>query len=203
MLTVTSVAAQDSIPVGPHTPWQGQPHQAIRDVLAMARAGKSPSIDIGRLINVIPPSKFLQLMWSELSVAASLGQTESCRRIATFILTMPQESNMPPLLPIFLHTVLPALITGIDRQQPPEQTMNVELLVSIISSVLTASLHLEWGLRSVRGEQCDVLGRSSVSMVRRFAADMRIRKNSLTSQAITQRLSSSPSFIANFPVFMN
>lgn len=203
LFNASLVAAQDSLSMGgTHMTWQDQSSQAIRDTLAIARAAKTPSIDIDRLINVTPPSKFLQLMWWELSVPASLGQMERCQRIAIFILTMPRASNMPPLLPIFLHIVLPSLIASIDRQQPSEQTMNVEFLVSIISSVLTASLHLEWGLRSVRDEHSDDLGQSSVAMARRLAADMRIRKNSPTSQVITQRLSSSPSFIANFPMFM-
>ena len=79
--------------------------------------------------------------------------------------------------------------------------MNIELLVTIISSVLTASLHLEWALHSVTGETRQVLGQSSAAMTRRFAGALRHR--SPTSEAIVQRLTSSPAFVANFPTFMS
>jgi mediator of RNA polymerase II transcription subunit 5 len=95
--------------------------------------------------------------------------------------------------------VVPSLIAISDRQQPPEQTMATELLVTVISSVLTASLHLEWAIHSITGTTHHVLGQSSASITRRFAAALRHR--SLTGQAIIQRLSASPSFVANFPTF--
>jgi mediator of RNA polymerase II transcription subunit 5 len=123
---------------------------------------------------------------------------EICQRIATFVLTIPRSSGVP-LLPIFFHLVVPSLIATIDRQQPPEQSMATELLVTVISSVLTASLHLEWAIHSITGATHHVLGQSSAGFTRRFAAALRHR--SLTGQAIVQRLSSSPSFVANFPTF--
>lgn len=151
----------------------------------------------------MPPAKFIHLLWSELIVSASLGEMESCRRIATFVLTMPRSLNTPPLLPIFLFIVLPSLIAAIDLYQPPEQTMNLELLVTIVSSALTAALHLELAIRSVVGEHPFVLGQPTTAIARRFAAELRERKNSHTSVTILQRLASSQPFVANFPVFMN
>ncbi|KAF8078548.1 hypothetical protein FPV67DRAFT_62362 [Lyophyllum atratum] len=136
----------------------------------------------------MPPTRFLQLLWSELVISASVGEMESCRRIATFVLTMPRCSGTPPLLPIFLHVVSPSLIFAIDHQQPPEHTMKVELLVTIVSSALTAALHLELGIRSVTGEHRLVLGQSSSGMARRFAADLGARRDH-TSRAILQRAS--------------
>jgi len=128
---------------------------------------------------------------------------ESCRRIATFVLTMPRSPNTPSLLPIFLFIISPALISAIDHHQPPEQTVSLELLVTIVSSVLTAALHLELAIRSVIGEHPSVLGQPSAAIARRFAAELRGRKGSHTSVTILQRLASSQSFVANFPVFMN
>lgn len=183
-------------------PWQELPRQSIRDAFAIARTGKASFLDIERCIVTTSPSKFLQLMWSEMVVAASLGEMEICKRIATFVLATPRSPTTPPLLPIFLHVVLPPLIATIDHQQPPEQTMNVELLVTIVSSVLTAALHLEWAIRSTSGEHRSVLGQPSTSMARRFVNDLRARKKSYTSGTVVQRLASSQSFVANFPVFM-
>lgn len=149
------------------------------------------------------PSKFIQLLWSELSIAAGLGQMEDCRRMATFILVvLPRSPNTPRLLPIFMHMTLPSLITTIDRQQSQEQAMNIELLVAIVSSVLTAALHMEWAAHMV----CDgkyVLGPPSMSLARKLAEDLRGENRSRTSGLIAQRLTASPSFVANFPVFMS
>ena len=169
----------------------------------MIRSGKAPALYIERYIRITPPSKFLHLLWSELAVSASLGEMEICRRIATFVLTMPRSPNTPPLLPIFLFIISPALIDAIDHHQPPEQTMNLELLVTIVSSALSAALHLELAIRSVMGEHPSLLGQPSAAIARRFAAELRERKKSHTSVTILQRLASSQSFVANFPVFMN
>lgn len=182
--------------------WQDQPRQAIQNALAMARAGKAPWIDVERCIKVASPVKFLQMLWSELAVSASLGEMELSRRIAIFVLTMPRSPNTPPLFPVFLHVLLPTLVSAIDRQQPPEQTMSIELIVSVVSSSLTAALHLEWGLRSVSEEQRIVLGQSSMAMARSVASLLRARHAAPTGMLIAKRLSSSQKFVANFPVFM-
>ena len=158
-------------------------------------------MDIQRCLKTLPPIKFLQLFWSELLAAASLGELEACRRIATFVLTTPQDSNMPPVLPIFLHIILPSLIADTDKQPPPEQTMSIELMVAIISSVLNAAIHLEWAMKSALGEDRLMLGQSSTAASRRLALDLRRNRKSNVSNTIVQRLSSSPSFVANFPVF--
>jgi mediator of RNA polymerase II transcription subunit 5 len=179
-----------------------QPRLAIREALQFARAGKAPSIDIDRCLTITSPSKFIQLLWSELSVVASLGQMEDCRRFATFVLVIFLRSpSRPRLLPLFIHVTLPSLIAAIDHQQPQEQAMNVELMVAIVSSVLTAALHMEWAVHLVCRYKY-VLGQSTMSMARKLAEDLRGRKHNRTSVVIAQRLAASPSFIANFPVFM-
>lgn len=197
----TNPLRQDSLSVRTHS--ENEPRQSIQTALAMARSGKAPALYVERCIRIMPPSRFLHLLWSELVVSASLGEMESCRRIATFVLTMPRAASTPPLLPIFLFIVSPTLIAAIDHLQPPEQTVNLELLVAIISSVLTAALHVELAIRSVMGEHSSVLGQPSAAIARRFAAELRERKNSHTSVTVLQRLASSQSFVANFPVFMN
>ncbi|KDQ63670.1 hypothetical protein JAAARDRAFT_189219 [Jaapia argillacea MUCL 33604] len=200
-LSIPNENGQASLSLGPQIAWMDQPRQAIRDALSMARSGKAPALDVDRCLLVTTPSKFLHLFWSELSTATSLGAMEVCRRLATFALAMPRLSGTPPLLPIFLHVVLPSLISSIDHQPASEQSVNIELLVSIISSSLTSALHLEVALHKVCGEQRPVLGQLSSGMARRLASDLR-RKGSPTAGVIAHRLSSSASFVANFPTFI-
>jgi len=177
------------------------PRLAIREALQFARNGKAPSIDLDRCLTITSPSKFIQLLWSELSVAASLGQMEDCSRIAAFVfVAVPRAPSTPKLLPLFIHIALPSIISAIDRQQPQEHAMSVELVVAILSSVLTAALHLERAVHMV----CDnkyVLGPSAISMVRKLAANLRGIKHSRTSALIAKRLAASPSFVATFPMF--
>ena len=180
-----------------------EPKQAIQAAFTLARAGKAPVLDVERCIEIIPPTKFLQLLWSELIGAATMGEMENCRRIATFVMTMPRTLTSAPLLPIFLHIVTPWLMATLEHQPSAEHAMNVELLVTVISSVLTFALHLELAMHSVTRERRSVLGESSSGMARKFAATLRGSKTSRTSQAIIQSLAGSPSFVANFPMFMN
>ncbi|CAA7266513.1 unnamed protein product [Cyclocybe aegerita] len=192
----------DALPVQPTTGqiWYQQVQQAIQTAFTAARSHKTPFLDVKRCLKFLPPIKFLQLLWAELQVAASLGEVEACRRIATFVLTMPQDSTVFPLLPIFLHVVLPSVIAPIERQQPPDQT-SIELVVAIVSSTLNAALHLEWAMRSVSGDDRLVLGQSSTSMARRLALDLRSNRASQVYRTILQQLASSQALVANFPVF--
>ncbi|KAG7450430.1 uncharacterized protein BT62DRAFT_978575 [Guyanagaster necrorhizus] len=189
---------QHAMSLGMHVSWQEQSKQAIQNVLAMARAGKAPSINLDRLVKTTTPSKFLRSLWTELSLSAGLAETETFRRFITFVLTTPLSSAGPPLLPIFLHTVLPSLLVSVDASQTHA---NIELLVITVSSVLTAASHLELALRGTRWEHRLVFGHPIASMARRLATDLR-NANSYAGTAIIQRLSSSQSFVANFPVFM-
>ena len=130
-----------------------------------------------------------------------------------------------PLLPLFLHVVLPGIIAQADELQPKEeQTVRVDLLVNVISSVLNAALHLEWAMRSVSEQQqkqtspqqrqqqtpvapsqdqlaIPVLGQTSSGMARRLAVDLRRNRTSDVSKMILQRLATAHPFVANFPVF--
>jgi mediator of RNA polymerase II transcription subunit 5 len=99
-----------------------------------------------------------------------------------------------------MHTVLPLLITTVDRQYPQEQMVNIEFLVTIISSALTAALHLEWALHLVTG-QTHVRGQGSAVMLSVLARQLRGKKHSPTSKALAQRLCTSTSFMVNFPSF--
>ncbi|KAI0704950.1 hypothetical protein BC835DRAFT_1261628 [Cytidiella melzeri] len=175
--------------------------QAIRNALASARAGKPPFLDIDRCLYCMNPTKFLFSLWTELTLASTMGELEAPRRIATYILTTPQPARSPPLLPIFLHLVLPSLIASADQLLPPEQTMAAELLVSVISSALTSALYVEWALLSACKEQRVVLGQPALAMARRLGEDLRRKTNSPTSNVIIQRLATSSSFMANFPMF--
>lgn len=99
-----------------------------------------------------------------------------------------------------MHT----LLARIDSDKPAVQSVNVELLVAIISSSLTAVLHFEWALRSgeAQAEARNPVGQPSVALARRLATDLK-RSKSKTAETIMQRLSSAPSFVANFPMMVS
>ncbi|KAL0580378.1 hypothetical protein V5O48_001623 [Marasmius crinis-equi] len=182
--------------------WRNQPKQAIQDALASARAGKGPFIDVARCLKVLAPTRFLELLWSQLVVAAGVGgSTEGGKRLAVFILTLPFPGS-PPLFPIFINTVLPSLISHIDQLPASDQAVQTELLHSILTSLFTAAISTEVAMRSVLGQQGPVLGQHSSVMARRLVTELRTRKHSYTSKSLSQRLSSSTSCVANFPIFM-
>ncbi|KAF8216143.1 hypothetical protein K438DRAFT_1800130 [Mycena galopus ATCC 62051] len=186
--------------LGSQIPGQSQPRQAIRDAIAKARGSKAPALDVERSIKTCGCEKFLQILWSELLATANLGETDICTRIATFAVTIPRSLGSPPLLAMFLNISLPGLLTSIDNRQVGDQTVAIELLGSILSSILTSSLHLDLAFTEVSRP---VLGQPSIVMARRVAIDLRLRakKQSHASKMILQRLGSSQSFVANFPVF--
>lgn len=161
-----------------------------------SRNRKTSFIDIHQCLLILSPTRFLQLLWTELMLGATMpGNMEICRRLATYILVQPDSK--PPLLPIFMHGLVPSLLSFIDTQEPAEQTVSVELLMTIISSSLTAALHLELALSS-----SEALGQASSAIARRLALELRSRRSSQTGKIILKRLSSSQSFVTNFPVFM-
>ena len=176
---------------------------AVREAFASARAKKAPSLDVDRCLLLTTPSKFLSILWAELTVASTMGQMDACRRIATYVLSMPRSPRSPPLLPVFLHLIFPSLVSAADRLMPNEQTLAVELLVAVVSSALTAALYVEWALLSVCKEKQLVLGQPALMMARRLSSDLR-RKGptaSPTGTAVLQRLTSNGPFMANFPTF--
>lgn len=131
-----------------------------------------------------------------------MGELEAPRYLATYILSTPRAPHSPPLLPVFLHVILPTIITSVDQRSPAEQTILVELIIGIISSALTAALFVEWALLSVCKEQRLVLGQPALTMARRLSGELRKRPHSPTSTVVAQRLGASSSFMANFPTFM-
>lgn len=195
-----STAAQEAPSIPPET-FLHLPRREIREAFMFARERKGPHIDVARCLTIITPTKFLLLFWSELCVAANLGEIETCRRLATFVLVTPR-SGAPPLLPLFVHNVLPVLIARIDQQTGDANT-NIDLMVTIASTILSAALHLEWAIQTVCSEQKVIAGQTSAMIARKLASDLRAQKtNSRTSAVMLQRLSGVPTFIANFPVFM-
>lgn len=195
-----SPAAQESPSIPPES-FLHLPRREIREAFMLARERKGPQIDVARCLTIITPTKFLLLFWSELCAAASLGEIETCRRLATFVLVTPR-SSAPPLLPLFVHNVLPILIARID-QQPGDANTNIDLMVTTVSTVLSAALHLEWAIQTVCSEQKAIAGQTSAMIARKLASDLRAQRlNSQTSAMMLQRLSGMPTFIANFPVFM-
>lgn len=198
-------------------------------------------------------TNFLRGLWGQMTSGMAntdllvLGWSEACRRVGVYVLTMPMRGawvgepgepqavadampertkrrGAPPLLPVFMHLVIPSIIYTIDRRlSMQDQTSMIELLTSIIFSSLTAALNLEWALSNIGNLLGDgtasnsakgaggadgnarriphILGASSNSVARRLAADLRARKDSQACRLILERLGSSQSFVANFPYF--
>ena len=102
------------------TPWVNplpRTRQVIREAL---RRDKPASLDVDAILLHTPPTKFLHLFWSELSVSASMGNMDQCKRLATHLLVIvPSTSSggcVPQLMPVFLHSILPSVIAKMDRE---------------------------------------------------------------------------------------
>ncbi|KAI0639768.1 mediator complex subunit Med5-domain-containing protein [Trametes polyzona] len=184
----------------PTAHWHEQARHLVTSTFAAARGGRAVALDVDRCLLLSPPTHFLTMLFAELSLAY-MGDTEFPRRIATFVLTMPRTPRSPPLLPIFLHLVLPSLVAAADSMSPTEQAMQVDFLVAVISSSLTSALHLEWALLTTCGEERPVLGQSVTSMARRLAGDVRRRGSGPSAAMVLQRLAAMQPFVANFPTF--
>ncbi|KAF9822045.1 hypothetical protein IEO21_00039 [Rhodonia placenta] len=182
-----------------NTAWTDHSSQAIRNAFADAQA---PALDVDRCLLFNSPTDFLMMLWNEILVTAARGNIETPKRIATYVLTMPRRAQSPPLLPIFLHEHVPGLVATADSFSLSEQATTGELLIAIISSALTAALHLEYALHSVCGEQQMVLGQSAAAMARRLGNDLRRKGNGATAAMIVKRLTTSQPFAGNFPTFM-
>lgn len=189
------------IEMEPSTHWSHQVRQLVSNALAAARSGRAPALDVDRCLLLCPPTKFLGALWAHLRHAATMADMEAPRRLATFVLTVPRAPRSPPLLPIFLHLVLPSLVASADRMSAAEHGTTVEFLVAVISSALTAALHLEWALLTTCGEERFVLGQSVTSMARRLAGDLKKRGTGTTAGMVLQRLTAMQPFVANFPTF--
>lgn len=131
-------------------------------------------------------------------LAASVGNMDACRRVATHILVIPTSTGTLPLLPLFIHVILPPLLTSMDHQ---DQNLQIELLVSVLSSALAAAFHTEWAWRTIGGEQSYLMGQSSLTMARGVADKLR-RQKSATSRVVSSRLAASQAFVSNFPMVM-
>ncbi|KAL1951638.1 hypothetical protein VTO73DRAFT_787 [Trametes versicolor] len=184
----------------PNAHWSDQARQLVTNALAAARAGRAVALDVDRCLLLSPPTKFLSAFFSELALAATMDM-EAPRRLATFVLTMPRTPRSPPLLPLFLHLLLPSLVAAADSLPPTEQAIRVEFLVAVISSSLTSALHLEWAMLTTCGEERYVLGQSVTSMARRLAGEIRRRGDGPSAGMIMQRLTAMQPFVANFPTF--
>jgi mediator of RNA polymerase II transcription subunit 5 len=180
-----------------------QPRRAIQNALALIQSGKPPSLNVAACIAKTPVTEFLHTLWLELNMSIKRGTTpDAAKRLAVFVLATPRAPPMPPLLPIFLHNILPSLIDKFDNPNLGQAMVgDLELLITIISSSLMAALQLERALFTTSNEQIYPLGSSSSSMARRVALDLRHRRGSSEGKLIAQRLTSSQTFVTNFPMF--
>jgi mediator of RNA polymerase II transcription subunit 5 len=176
-----------------------QPRRAIQNALALIQSGKPPFLNVAACIAETPVTEFLHTFWLELNMSI---KRDAAKRLAIFVLATPRAPPMPPLLPIFLHNILPSLIDKFDNPNLGQAMVgDLELLIAIISSSLMAALQLERALFTTSGEQVYPLGSSSSSMARRVALDLRHRRGSSEGKQIAQRLASSQTFVTNFPMF--
>jgi mediator of RNA polymerase II transcription subunit 5 len=128
---------------------------------------------------------------------------------------------IPPLMPVFLHLILPGVITKMDREfssngsssgshanlglntpggglnsaaapTNPKYVVQLKLLASVLSSSLLAAFHTEWAWRSICREQKYLLGQSSRLMARGLADKLKVKKSSQTSRLVGQAADGSP-----------
>jgi len=189
------------VPVNLHS-WEEQPKQDIHDAITAASGQKVPSLNVEKCLRISPPTKFLKIFWSEILISGSMREIAIVKRLATFVLATPRSSQTPPLLPIFLHLVLPSLISNIDSQQPAEQNVTADILAIIISSALTAAANLDWAVHMICGEHRPILGQHSPAMVRQLAAGLRAQKDRPAGKLLGQKLATSQGFVTNFPFFV-
>jgi len=187
----------------PSPSWADQSRRAVQDALVLLQSGKPPFLNVIACLVEPPAIEFLQTFWLALNMPIKTDAiADAAKRLAVFVLATPRTSPTPPLLPIFLHNVLPSLIDKFDNPNLGQaMTGDLELLIAIISSSLMAALQLERALYTASGEQIFPLGASSSAMASRLALDLRHRKSSSKGKLIAQRLTSSQTFVANFPVF--
>ncbi|KAF8503938.1 mediator complex subunit Med5-domain-containing protein [Hysterangium stoloniferum] len=191
-------------------PWMSQPKLMIRQALVTATSGRVPYFDIERCLAMTNVRAFFESAWRELLAAASIGKMETCRRLATYILSptsgMATESttSVPPLLPIFLHAYVPFLLVSIDNQITSEQNISVQLLSTIVVSALTFAANFERALMKpaevIAGRDIKVQVHNSPcsAMARRLRLDLRKVKGP-SALALFQKLSASSTFVSTFP----
>jgi mediator of RNA polymerase II transcription subunit 5 len=181
-----------------------QSRRALQDALVLLQSGKPPFLNVAACLAETPAIEFLQTFWLALDMPIKTDATaDAAKRLAVFILATPRAPPTPPLLPIFLHNLLPSLIDKFDNPNLGQaMTGDLDLLIAIISSSLMAALQLERALYAASGgEQVFAFGSSSSAMASRLALGLRHRKSSSKGKLIAQRLTSSQTFVANFPVF--
>jgi len=194
---------QEPVLNSPSLSWANQSHRAVQDALVLLQSGKPPFLNVAACLVETPAIEFLQTFWLALNMPIKTDTTaDAAKRLAVFVLGTPRASPTPPLLPIFLHNLLPSLIDKFDNPNLGQATTgDLELLIAIVSSSLMAALQLERALYTANSEQVFVLGSSSSVMASRLALGLRHRKSSSKGKLIAQRLTSSQTFVANFPVF--
>ena len=194
---------KDPLLNSPSSSWADQSRTAVQDALVLLQSGKPPFLNVAACLVETPAIEFLQTFWLALNMPIKTDVTaDAAKRLAVFVLATPRASPTPPLLLIFLHNLLPSLIDKFDNPNLGQaMTGDLELLIAIVSSSLMAALQLERALFTASGEQVFTLGSSSSAMASRLALGLRHRKSSSKGKVIAQRLTSSQTFVANFPVF--
>ncbi|VDB86514.1 unnamed protein product [Peniophora sp. CBMAI 1063] len=178
-------------PTGVETTWNDLAPNMIHDSLRALGANKPPSLDVSRCLLFLSPIKFLHLFWTQLQTTVDM---DGARALAVHVLSHAR----PPLLPVFLRAVFPALLDAADTTPG---TVSPELLASAVATGIMHALQLERAVVALSGDQRPPLGEPSTSMARALANDLRHRKSSASAKTVAQRLASSATFVGSFPVF--
>jgi hypothetical protein len=190
-------------PVPAPIAWTDLAQHAIRNALVTATTGRPTFLDVPRCLLTSTPLHFLHSLWTELLRSAMMNGLPPSQRLAVFVLTVPRVRLSPDmtrgmtLLPIFLQSTLPKIISSTDIQS--SRDLPTELLVGIISSSLTASFYLVGD--PIDGQTVDSTNAIG-PLARGVAKGLQAQQfTSMTSRTILQRLSAMPIFCTHFPTF--
>lgn len=183
-----------------------QVHQLIREyVVAMAGdgSGRLPYINMDCCLLIVPPPRFLEILWSELVSASKIWELGMCVRLGTLILVSTRlPSPGPSLFTLFLRSTMRSIIHDNDKKPPQEQSRNILLMAATISSALCHRTHLEAAsaLVGIPRQGPETSSTADVSNI--FAGMLKAdSKSSPTSRMLLERLGRDAEFTAKWPKF--
>jgi len=122
--------------------WAELPRKAIRRALSITIEGGSTCLDVIAGLLALGPVKYLDLLWTELSAMAALGEIIIPREVGIFVLTALLPPPHPPLLPLFLSHTVP-LYFGVHCHQRAPDINSITLLANLVATSLLTLLHYE------------------------------------------------------------
>ncbi len=156
----------------------------------MASEGGTPIINVTQSVRILGYHGFISLLWMELKSAVLAGDLVRPRQLGLIALSFPPPPPYLPLLPIFIHNVLPDLASS---HSLLEKAVLVDLLVAIVASSLLMTMHFERSLpRGTHGPSP-----SASAMAKSVASTFR-SIDGVLGQTLLNALASFPSFAYYF-----